>query len=248
MSPASSHVVSLIPLQTQRWDPRRVWREGERQACGKGCSLTPLPPLSERPSLTPPSPTAPLATVWPLLCTLRVLSTSPSRYLSLLQPTTCMTGFSVSLPRRVWAPHRQALGLSCLPLYALTPGPGLWMLHKYLLTNSLSWSGQRWDLNPGMSDSQGSLGTQGPDHGEGLKDRPDHSLVFSSDLIPRVNPLPLHICVDSQQLPYCPGLSPPQEDHRADSGTRWCGKEHSSTPRCWAAICNLQSTSTHMTH
>lgn len=170
MSPASSHVVSLIPLQTQRWDPRRVWREGERQACGKGCSLTPLPPLPERRSLTPPSPIAPLATVWPLLCTLRVLSTSPSRYPSLLQPTTCMTGFSVSLPRSVWALHEQALRLSCLPLYPLTPGPGLWKLHKYLLTNSLSWSGQRWDLNPGMSDSQGSLGTQGPDHGEGLKD------------------------------------------------------------------------------
>lgn len=124
--------------------------------------------LSDSPHRPPPT-IAPLATVWPLLRTLRGLSTSLSHYLSQLQPTTCMTGFSASLPHRMWALRGQALCLSCLPLYPLTPGPGLWMLHKYLLTNSLSWSGQSWDFNLGMSDSQGSLGTWGPDHREGLK-------------------------------------------------------------------------------
>lgn len=69
--------------------------------------------------------------------------------------------FSVSAPQ-VWALQGQGLCLSCLPLYPLTPGPGLWMLHKYLPSDSLSWSGQSWDLDPGMSDTQGSLGTQGP--------------------------------------------------------------------------------------
>ena len=52
----------------------------------------------------------------------------------------------------------QALCLSCLPLDPLTRGPGPWMLHKYLLTDALSWSGQRWDLDPGASDSQGTWG------------------------------------------------------------------------------------------
>lgn len=73
---------------------------------------------------------------------------------------------------------------------------------------------------------------------------PDHSLVFGSDLIPWVDPPQTH--VDSYQL--LPSAIIPREHCRANSGTGWCGKEHSFTPLRWAAICNLQSTSTHMTH
>ena len=43
-----------------------------------------------------------------------------------------------------------------------TPGPQLWMLYKYSPTDSQSWSGHSWDLDPGVSNSPGSRGTQGP--------------------------------------------------------------------------------------
>lgn len=153
--------LSFIPLQTQKCDPRRRLREGGRQECRKGHFLTPRPPLSERPSLNiPPSHlwprSSPCYTYIP-----RALSTLPSQYLSQLQSFTCITGCSVG-PPRVWALQGQRSSLSCLLLYPLTPGPGLWMLHKYLPTDSLRWSGQSWDLDPGISNFQGSLETQSP--------------------------------------------------------------------------------------
>lgn len=158
-------------------------------------------------------------------------------------------------PPGVWALYGQ--GCICLVYYRRIPtlGPGLWMLHKYLPADSPSGSGQSWDLDPGMSDFQGSLRAQaladpqemgswgarsgmGPAYHEGFKD-PNCAyclaLTESPGSIPHRHLRALTGCHTA-----LPGT--PQEGCRPDSG------RDGVHPSWWTPICNLQSASTQRTH
>lgn len=71
----------------------------------------------------------------------------------------CDWPFSLS-PLRPWALQGQGSHLSCLLLYPLTPESLGYGCYINIYGETLSWSGESWDLDLGMFDSQRSLKTQ----------------------------------------------------------------------------------------